>query len=449
MALRPTAIRTVNPAANFAGIRVPQIESPAQAVENAINTGIGIEERQEEKALKRVLAEDTEAILEGDMQAFEELTALPGGVEAAKGIIELGKLRDDNVLANVTTNLKNNKIFNATALKENNLDLLRKKIRVEAQNRVSQGKMDDAEELIRISQLPTIEDIHGELSADLAIADAGLNAINSMQAKSKANFQKTRTFLVKGDKEDETKVVTGVFDPNTGNITTTEGIITGEILSAEGETPEEKAAREAATKGAAKRAEQEAILDTVGDIEAEKGAAKRGQAAIDVAFESGEGIPTINRALDLLELVETGGFDQARIRTKQFFGIESADEGELSNLLGKAVISQLRTVFGAAFTAQEGESLKQIEASIGNNPAANRRLLENAKRTAQRAVKRGIREAKRAGLDDDVAELEALLDARFDIEQPLPEGVTEADIEETLAANPGLTREELLKRLSE
>jgi hypothetical protein len=43
----------------------------------------------------------------------------------------------------------------------------------------------------------------------------------------------------------------------------------------------------------------------------------------------------------------------ASLAAKKFFGVESADEGELSYLLGKAVLTKLRATFGAAFTVGE------------------------------------------------------------------------------------------------
>ena len=240
MALRPVQIQRSNPAANLAGINVgaglAPLQSPANVIKDAVKTGEGFEKLREQDAVKRVLAEDGENILEGDAEAFNRLATLPGGVEAAKSIIELGKTRDAGILANVTTNLTKNKVFNSMALKETNTDKLRKTIRAEAQKRLGLGDMDGAEELLNISQLPTLDDIQGELSADLAIADAGLAALRSVSSKPNAKFQKTRTFLIEGD-DGETKIITGVFDPNTGAITTTEGSFKGKILSVEGETP--------------------------------------------------------------------------------------------------------------------------------------------------------------------------------------------------------------------
>jgi hypothetical protein len=208
----------------------------------------------------------------------------------------------------------------------------------------------------------------------------------------------------------------------------------------------------AADKASAiKKAERKVLASTAGDVISSEKSAIRGQESIDTAFETGEGIPVLNRALDLLGSVKTGGFEQAKLRAAQTFGIEGADEGELSNLLGKAVLSQLRQTFGAAFTASEGEGLARIEAGFGKNPESNKRLLENALATTRRSVKRGIRAAKRAGQDEEAADLQELLDATLETpatQESLPQGITEDDIIETMSAN-NMTREEVLQRLNQ
>lgn len=152
---------------------------------------------------------------------------------------------------------------------------------------------------------------------------------------------------------------------------------------------------------------------------AEKSAA-RSQGFIDIAYEAGDGLAETNRTLELLDIVETGGIEKANLAAKQMFGIEGADEGELSNLLGKNVLSQLKVTFGSAFTENEGKRLERIDANYGKSTASNRRLLENAKKITERAVKRGIKEAERAGQDDVVAELSALLDATLSSDEEPP-----------------------------
>jgi hypothetical protein len=116
----------------------------------------------------------------------------------------------------------------------------------------------------------------------------------------------------------------------------------------------------------------------------------RNQDTIDVGFDAAMALPTLKRAISLLDEVQTGGFAGAAIKARQFFGVETADEGELASLLGKGVLSQLRGTFGAAFTEKEGSRLMAIEARMGANPETNRRLLQNAITIMERAIDRGI-----------------------------------------------------------
>lgn len=141
-----------------------------------------------------------------------------------------------------------------------------------------------------------------------------------------------------------------------------------------------------------------------------KKAEERGQEIITKGLAAADSTATIRRGMQLLEGIETGGVDRVRLGAKQLFGVESADEGELSNLLGKAVMAQLRETFGAAFTAKEGESLRAIDANIGKSPAANRRVLRNALRIAERAAQRGIDRAVEAKDFRTAGEIQGALD---------------------------------------
>jgi len=146
-----------------------------------------------------------------------------------------------------------------------------------------------------------------------------------------------------------------------------------------------------------------------------KGEAKRTQDTINVGIEAVQGIPILRRGLQLLERIETGGIDAVRLRAKRLFGIEGADEGELSANLGIAVLSQLRKTFGAAFTESEGDKLERLSASFGKSPASNKRLLRQALVIIQGAANRGLKAAGRIG--DEIA-IEQILDfqeGRFDL----------------------------------
>lgn len=146
-----------------------------------------------------------------------------------------------------------------------------------------------------------------------------------------------------------------------------------------------------------------------GGAEQAKGNATRSQDFINQGVASAQAIPTIKRSVDLLNSIETGGLDAARIKAKQMFGIESADEGELTYNLGKTVLSQLKDTFGSAFTAAEGERLATLEAGLGRNPESNKRILANALQTMQKKAERGIQAARDNGDEFSASDIESYM----------------------------------------
>lgn len=125
---------------------------------------------------------------------------------------------------------------------------------------------------------------------------------------------------------------------------------------------------------------------------------------IKVGLDAAMGIPTARRALELLKKVETGGPEAISLRAKQALGAENADEGELANILGKAVLSQLRATFGAQFTEREGALLQRIEAGFGKSNAANVRVLNNLIKLAEMRANTALNAAKE--MDDFGSALE-------------------------------------------
>jgi hypothetical protein len=161
-------------------------------------------------------------------------------------------------------------------------------------------------------------------------------------------------------------------------------------------------------------AEQGAIAQARGEG---TGVAERASDLIARGISAAESLPTINRAIDLLgmDTVETGGLNRMRLAVENFFGVTGEDEGEISNLLGKAVLSQLRETFGAAFTAKEGEQLQDIESGFGKNKVTNLRLLENARDIATSTARRAQRAAVRAGDDNAAADIQEFLDGMYNL----------------------------------
>lgn len=128
-----------------------------------------------------------------------------------------------------------------------------------------------------------------------------------------------------------------------------------------------------------------------------KANAKRKQGFIDSGVEAADSVANIKRSISLLDTVKTGGLDKAAFAIRQAFGVEGADEGELSANLGRSVLAQLKPIFGAAFTAAEGDRLERIEAGFGRSPATNKRLLDSALKIAERAARRGLAAAEDQG----------------------------------------------------
>jgi hypothetical protein len=142
---------------------------------------------------------------------------------------------------------------------------------------------------------------------------------------------------------------------------------------------------------------------------------KRLQDSINEGVDAVKGLPILRRGLELLATVNTGGIDNARLQIKKFFGVEGADEGELSANLGRAVLSQLRQTFGAAFTEREGARLDNLSARFGASTASNTRLLQQAENIILSAARRGIEAATQVGDNYAVADLNKYVSGAYDI----------------------------------
>lgn len=159
-------------------------------------------------------------------------------------------------------------------------------------------------------------------------------------------------------------------------------------------------------------------IDTADDI-AESSArggdrADREKADISRARDLGKGLPALRRSMSILQSVKTGGFAKAKLAATNFFGITGADEGELSRNLGRGILGQLKEVFGAQFTDNEGRRLEDIEANFGKSAEANMRLIAGVILAAEDAIKVGIKAARDAGDTGEAEYLESLLSKEFD-----------------------------------
>lgn len=222
------------------------------------------------------------------------------------------------------------------------------------------------------------------------------------KAANMPKHQKTGAFLIK-DETGKTSIAVGDYDPATGSLKTVTGDIEGEVVSKLGETATEQTER---------------IVGQKRKEKAVAGEESRASALIEDGVSAAQSTATLRRGIELLSMVKTGGFAAASQKAKQIFGIESANEGELSNSLSKAVLSQLRETFGAAFTAQEGRQLTNIEAKFSKSAEANKRLLSQALKIAERKAKRARAAALKRGDQATVDDIDDLLTFSLSMESP-------------------------------
>lgn len=142
--------------------------------------------------------------------------------------------------------------------------------------------------------------------------------------------------------------------------------------------------------------------------------AKRTQEYINAGVRSADSMAVLKRSIQLLDNVKTGGVDALRLMATNTLGVTGADEAELSANLGKAVLSQLRPVFGAQFTLEEGKRLERIEAGFGKSTEGNKRLLKQALAIVDRAARRGLQAARESGDEFTAAEIEAAMKMNLD-----------------------------------
>jgi hypothetical protein len=151
-------------------------------------------------------------------------------------------------------------------------------------------------------------------------------------------------------------------------------------------------------------------------------AQQRFSAQIDEGFAAADSMPVLRRGLELLDQgIQTGGYNALELWAKNRLGVTGADEGELSANLGKAVLAQLRSTFGAQFTEREGARLAELEGGFGKSAAVNRRLLQQALQLVERTARRGVLAARRSGDDETARMIEEAMNERLeygDTQQP-------------------------------
>jgi hypothetical protein len=121
---------------------------------------------------------------------------------------------------------------------------------------------------------------------------------------------------------------------------------------------------------------------------------------ITSSFTAAQELPDLRRSIELLNTVETGGFEQAKLAAQDFFGVTPADIGELRGLLGQNILAGL-SAFTGAISEGERQFLQEISANIGQGKEVNRRQLMRLKRIQENALRRGAEILQRRADEGD------------------------------------------------
>lgn len=223
------------------------------------------------------------------------------------------------------------------------------------------------------------------------------------------------------------------------------------------ETPEQESDR----KLREAQGKSDIKVDEAGRSVESKTSATRREEYISSGIQSAEAMASTNRALELLDLVKTGGFAAAQKRAGDILGATPANLGELNAILGTAMAQQLKATFGGTqITDSEREFLQTISASIKQTGTVNERILRNGQRLLDLRVRRGIRAAQANGDDASLQEIQGALNLDYSAPaaEPIrdvrsagtpaaPQQNQDALLQQIMQARPHLTREQAAQLL--
>ena len=204
-------------------------------------------------------------------------------------------------------------------------------------------------------------------------------------------------------------------NPQTGQV---EQIITpfeGEIVSSIGETPAQRKERELATAeargevGAGIKIGLQKELSKIKrenkrqqDIDARQTA--RLETSITNGLASVQSLADVNRGLELIEQVGTGGITAKSKAITDFFGTTSGDVGELNNLLAQNILTGLQN-FKGAISDGERAFIQQMETNLGQGTEFNKRQMKRMQGILQRQVKLARDAAEFLGMEFELNQL--------------------------------------------
>lgn len=179
-------------------------------------------------------------------------------------------------------------------------------------------------------------------------------------------------------------------------------------------------------KGAVKAEEQRVVAETQPGISASERTAVQGAEQRTIyktqALAAAENMPTLRRAIQLQEEINSGGGANTLRKMANYLGVSSADEGELNSLFGQNILGQLKSTFGGNPTEGERIALEQAQASFSQTGKINIRLLNNALKLADLRIRRGKQAARADNDEDTLSFIDDAMSIDFGDAQPVQQG---------------------------
>ena len=253
------------------------------------------------------------------------------------------------------------------------------KIKAQEKKAADEQELEDEEAADRISFSEYIRNKFPAQPALIQLAESGqLNASNFkdfLNDPKSSDFLKGTTFTVE-DEEGNGFTMTPSFSKKTGKIENTYSPI--------GNGPAQPVGKTKVTGGEFSLSAEDETARRVGQKSAETQEKTFGELKV-MAQDS---IPTLrasqddlNKAEELLNSIETGGpINIAATGLEGFFGVKSADKGQLEIILGLNMMSSLKPLFGGLISNQEAERLQAIYAGMSKGNLANAGILRQLKK---------------------------------------------------------------------
>jgi len=253
------------------------------------------------------------------------------------------------------------------------------KIKAEESAMADKQELEDEEAADRISFSEYIRNKFPAQPALTQLAESGqLNASNFkdfLNDPKSSDFLKGTTFTVE-DEEGNGFTMTPSFSKQTGKIENTYSPI--------GTGPDKPVGKTRVTGGEFSLSPEDETARRV----SQKGAETREKTYGDLKVMAQDSIPTLrasqadlNKAAELLNSIETGGpINIAATGLEGFFGVKSADKGQLEIILGLNMMTALRPLFGGLISDQESGRLKAIYAGMSKGNLANAGILRQLKK---------------------------------------------------------------------